>query len=406
MSASQDRNPDLERQHEAFVLEFGAAIHRAGASSQRLELLLLEISERLGLEAQVFSTPTSLWCAFGPVETQRTLLTRVAPTETNLERLVKLDALGGQIARGEVGSVEGRRLVREIMGETPRFGPMLLPPLFAASSACVSVFFGGSVRDIVAAAVVGVVIGAFLVVSLTHTRLARGMDFLSGFMASALAGLSATYVGGINPLTVTIAGLITLVPGLTLTIAMSELAARHLVSGTARLMHAAIILLAIGFGVALGRSLFAPGDIPLPEPLPAWAMYVALGLIPFALAPLFQARPRDWPVVALAAWLGFFSARLGAEFLGPELGASAGAFAVGLVANAYARFKRLPSAVATIPGIMLLVPGSLGLRTFDALLSDDTLTGLDTAFGMLLVASGIVAGLLLSNVVLPSRQPL
>jgi uncharacterized membrane protein YjjB (DUF3815 family) len=50
----------------------------------------------------------------------------------------------------------------------------------------------------------------------------------------------------------TLGGLIVLLPGLTLSAAMSELNAQHLVSGTARLTGAIMRFLVLMFGVALG----------------------------------------------------------------------------------------------------------------------------------------------------------
>ena len=387
-------------------MELGTALQRAGTPSQRLEEALLGVSERIGLETQIFSTPTSLFASFGPAETQRTLLTRVEPAETNLERLVLLDELAGQVARGELSVAQGRRDIRSITARPMRYPAPLTPLLFATASACVGVFFGGSFRDVLAAGLTGLVLGLFLIVSVKRRDLARAMDFLSGFVAAAGAGALAQVFDDLNPATITIAGLIALVPGLTLTLAMGELAARHLVSGTARLMHALMILLAIGFGVALGRSLMpapVPADI---VPLPGWTLYAALAIVPAAFAMLFQARPSDWPVVAIAAWGGFFSSRAAADVLGPELGASVGAFTVGVISNLHARVRHRPTAIGSLPGIMLLVPGSLGLRTLDAMLADDAITGLDTAFSMILVAAGLVAGLLLANVAMPSRQSL
>ncbi|MEM9065131.1 MAG: threonine/serine exporter family protein [Planctomycetota bacterium] len=410
MNADQTQSgPPTEelRRREAFVLELAVALHRAGASSQRLEGAVLDIADHLGLQAaQIFTTPTSIWCGFGDPESQRTLLTRVEPTESNMERLVLLDQLAGQVATGKVNIAEGRQAVKEITDRPLRYPLPMMPVVFGASSACVSLFFGGSWQDFAASAVVGLVVGALIVLSVRKARLARGIDFLAGFIAAALAGLISRFFDGVDALTVTIAGLIALVPGLTLTIAMGELAARHLVSGTARVMYALIIVLSIGVGVAIGRAL-VQGEPPTNAiAAPEWITYVALAVIPVVLAMLFQVRPSEWPAAAAAAWSGYFAASMGAEILGVELAASTGAFAVGLVANAHARIRRMPAAVAAIPGIMLLVPGSLGLRTFDALLTDDPLRGLDTAFTTLLTAAGLVAGLLLSNIVLPSRQPL
>jgi uncharacterized membrane protein YjjB (DUF3815 family) len=53
----------------------------------------------------------------------------------------------------------------------------------------------------------------------------------------------------------TLAGLIVLMPGLTLTVAMTELSTQHLASGTARLSAAFVTFLGMGFGVAVGNTL-------------------------------------------------------------------------------------------------------------------------------------------------------
>ena len=53
---------------------------------------------------------------------------------------------------------------------------------------------------------------------------------------------------------------------------------------------------------------------------------------------------------------------------------------------------------------MLLVPGSLGFRSITALLAKDVVGGMETAFRMALVATSLVAGLLLANLVLRPRR--
>ena len=59
-----------------------------------------------------------------------------------------------------------------------------------------------------------------------------------------------------------------------------------------------------------------------------------------------------------------------------------------------------------VPSLILLVPGSLGYRSLTYMMSHDLVTGLDAAFGALLVGGSLVAGLLLANVLLPSRNAL
>ncbi|HEY5906922.1 MAG TPA: threonine/serine exporter family protein, partial [Vicinamibacteria bacterium] len=49
----------------AFVLALGQALHAHGYAAHRLEESLFQVSRRLGLEGQFFSTPTAIFVSFG-----------------------------------------------------------------------------------------------------------------------------------------------------------------------------------------------------------------------------------------------------------------------------------------------------------------------------------------------------
>ena len=124
---------------------------------------------------------------------------------------------------------------------------------------------------------------------------------------------------------------------------------------------------------------------------------------------LFRARPRDYIPIAVAGAVGFYGGRLGLVMFGAELGAAVGAFALGVVSNLWSRLRDQPAAVTMLPGLILLVPGALGLRSVYSFISPDnadTLAGVDSAASMLLVAVSLVFGLLLANGLFPSRKPL
>jgi uncharacterized membrane protein YjjB (DUF3815 family) len=57
-----------------------------------------------------------------------------------------------------------------------------------------------------------------------------------------------------------------------------------------------------------------------------------------------------------------------------------------------------------LPGILMLVPGSLGFQSLSALVERDVLSGLGTAFAVGLVAISLVAGLLVAAAILPPRS--
>ena len=58
----------------------------------------------------------------------------------------------------------------------------------------------------------------------------------------------------------------------------------------------------------------------------------------------------------------------------------------------------------SLPGILLLVPGSIGFWSLAALLESDVVSGVETAFRMVLVAVSLVAGLLLADAIVPPRD--
>jgi len=121
---------------------------------------------------------------------------------------------------------------------------------------------------------------------------------------------------------------------------------------------------------------------------------------------LFRAARRDWPLVMASAWLGYLCTRFGGEALGAEFGVFIAGLVVGCAANLYARSRKRPGALVRVPGIILLVPGSVGLRSLFFVFERDVFLGLDTAFSLVVLLVSLVAGLLFGNVLLPPRRSL
>jgi uncharacterized membrane protein YjjB (DUF3815 family) len=176
-------------------------------------------------------------------------------------------------------------------------------------------------------------------------------------------------------------------------------------------MSALLTLLWLGFGAAIGTRIgqaFAAPGVGAPQTaLPQWTTLIALLIAPIAFMVLFRARPRDGFVIAAAGWLAFWGGRWGAQLANdPAIGAAIGAFVVGMFSNVYGRVMSRPTSVPLVPGLMLLVPGSLGFRSVAQLAGreKDVLTSIDSAFTMAFVAIALVAGLLLTRVIVPPRK--
>jgi uncharacterized membrane protein YjjP (DUF1212 family) len=391
-----------------FVLRLGRGLHRYGYPAHRLEETLAGVSRRLGLEGQFFSMPTALFASFGTNADQRTFQSRVGPGDVELGRLARLDAIGAEVADGRLSPADGARALDEVMAASAPYGAVLTTAAFALTSAAAARFFGGGVKEIAVAAAIGLVTGVIAAAAGRSPGVARVFEPLAALAAAFLAAAASATFGPLSGYTATVAGLIVFIPGFSLTVAMIELATRNLVSGTARIMGALGIFLAIGFGVALGGRLAARiFGVPVesePVALPAWTELVALVAAPAGFTVLLRAEARDAGWIGLAGALAFAGARLGAIFLGPELGAFVGALALGLASNAYARALGRLEIVPLVPGMLLLVPGSLGFRSLSSLVGGETVLGVEVAFRMTLIAMSLATGLLLANVLLPARR--
>jgi uncharacterized membrane protein YjjB (DUF3815 family) len=175
-----------------------------------------------------------------------------------------------------------------------------------------------------------------------------------------------------------------------------------------RMMGAGAVLLKLTFGTVAGVQLaqvLSLKSLPILDmQLPEWSEWVALIAGSYAFAVLFQAARRDYPLVMASSWLGYLCARFGATLGGPEFGVFVSGVVVGSVANLYARLSNRPGAIVRLPGIILLVPGSVGFRSLFYVFERDVYLGLDKAFSLIVILISLAAGLLFGSLLIPPRR--
>jgi uncharacterized membrane protein YjjP (DUF1212 family) len=399
-------------QREAFVLRAAELLHAYGTPAPRCEGMLRQLMSRLGVEGDVSVAPTALMFTLGDGGSCHSLLRRVEPGEVDLGRLVGIGEILRALESGDVDLGTAARRMEELHAAPPRSPRWAVPLGFGAVSASATIVFGGGLVETIVATTIGLLTGFLSILLVPRPRLAPVFEPVAAFVASASAYVVSRTIAPHADDVVTLASLIVLVPGLSFTVGMVELASRHWISGTARLAGAGVTFLTLAFGVALGRvaaaGLLGEGDAPAAlavEP-PAWSVPTALVIGSIGFAILFQARARELGVILGAGAVAMLGAKLGVSMLGPELGGFVGALAVGLFANAYSTITTRPSLVATMPGILLLVPGSIGYRALGLFVAHDVTGGLETAFATVLVAIALVGGLLVANAILPPRTSL
>lgn len=384
-----------------FLQHVAQALHTSGAPAQDLERDLALTGAHLGVRAQCFALPTMLSLtieAEGAPQIVRLL--RLPPYDYNMVRLMKLEALlqalhgPGQLAHAEVA-------LAQIMAAPPVWRGASFVGCGFLLSATVALLLRGSWPEMLC----GGIVGALFVMA--YLRLVRkpGLGPVLPVLLCAFAAL-CTYALCIvlpqqSPFITVLAGVVLLLPGFTMTIAMSELATQNLVAGTGRLAGAFMLMLMMGAGVAIGSTLGAELITVAPTgtttALPAWVIWPNVALLGVAMLALLQAPLRSVHVVVSACLLAYATNLFVARHAGPVAGAFAGAFVVALAGHVYQWLTGKPGILMQVPGLITLVPGSVGFTGLNALMEQDTLTGLGILAGTLMTAAALVVGTLLAN---------
>jgi uncharacterized membrane protein YjjP (DUF1212 family) len=399
---------DVRAYQEAFhfIEKLARALHRYGYTAPATEDALTAVCKRLHIHGEFFATPTAIFATLDAPGHEDTFLIRVEPGNVNLDKLSKLDRLAQDVVEGSMSVADASQRIDEIRATPPRYRGKTTVIAAVVASACSARFFGGGWREVLTCGAIGCISGLLSLIARRDRRF-QLFEPVAAFCAGVIACVAAVYLPPVSLFIATCGGLIILLPGLTVTTGISELATQHLASGTARMMSALIVFLTIGFGLAVGLKLgmvtMHPSIEATSVPLPTWTLFVALLLAPLGFMARFQANPRDAvPIVAICA-LAFGASRFGAELMGIANGAFAGALAVGVASGLYSRWRGQPALVTSTVGIIMLVPGSVGFRSITNIIAHDPIAGIQTALTMVVTAVAIVTGLLLARVVVPRR---
>ncbi|RDZ27571.1 threonine/serine ThrE exporter family protein [Lysobacter silvisoli] len=400
----------------AFVVELAERLHAYGTTAQRLEGAVTAVAQRLRLECEPWSNPTGLILTFSdphraPGESDTTRVIRMPPGENDLYKLSETDRIAEDVMAGRLDLAAGHAALQAL--DRPRSARWRAMQVIAFGLAAAAV--GALLRlpwlDIAVAGVNGLMIGLLIELSGMRPRLKEAVDAVAAMLAAGMAVLVASFVGPLNQNTVIIASLIVLLPGMALTNAVNELTSQHLVSGTARFAGAltTVVKLAVGTIIALYLAdlLGLKPLIQASRPQPAWVEWVGLALAAYAFAVLFRAHRSDYPKVMAAAAGGYLISRFAGEAWGSPAGIFLAALCLTAAGNAYARWGKRPGAIVRVPGIIMLVPGSVSLRGLLTLIQQqDMEVGQDAVLAVINILLALIAGLLFGNLLLPARRNL
>jgi uncharacterized membrane protein YjjP (DUF1212 family) len=388
-----------------FLLRLAKALHTYGLPAYELEQTMNGCAEAMGYGIQAMSLPTSISITVLPPDAEpQTFLIRVSPGEVNIERLRKTTEVARHVIDGTINSEDGANRLKQISESQPDYPSWVIVLAFAVVSTCIARIFSGGLNEMLVSSIIGLIVGLIAVASRTRPMLDHLLPTICAFVATFLALVINDYYDvHMTTSVVIISGLIILLPGLSLTIALAELATQNLVSGTARLSGTMTIFIQLAFGSALGAELskrlgFVINDA-IVHPAEPWTIWLAAAIASLALVPLFSARKKDFGWFLLSAVTAFTTVHFASQALGASLGAFVGAITIGIMAKLVTRFFDIPGAMIMMPGFIILVPGAVGYRSILALVERDVVGGLSTAFDVSVIGISLVAGFLLSSLV-------
>jgi uncharacterized membrane protein YjjP (DUF1212 family) len=149
--AARLATPEAEDRAIDYVLRLGRALHAYGYASPALERALVTSSERLGLVGHFFSTPTSIFVAFGSGSEQRTFLTRVEPGGLSLGKLADIDGSARAVIDGSLTPSEALARIEAIEQQPPPFPALLGTIASGGASGAACRLLGGGAGDVVVA---------------------------------------------------------------------------------------------------------------------------------------------------------------------------------------------------------------------------------------------------------------
>jgi uncharacterized membrane protein YjjP (DUF1212 family) len=405
-----DRKQFLRR--VKFILKFGRALHTVGAPAHTLEGTLQDMCQLFGIQGNIVSLPTAIFSSFSNGDEEITKIERVIPMGVNLGKLSKVDLVAREVIHGRMTYEEGSDSLDLILAEGNPYGKTIRVLCFVFSAAGFMVLFGGTWGDFLASALIGAIIGLLSLLQPVQTigLVAQMFEAIIAIFAAFTSYFLVKLVPSLNVGVIILSSLIIFMPGLFITMAIAEIATQNLTSGTSRLMGGVMILLKLTFGVFIGAKIASFFHMPstpiIFSTIPSWFIYVTLPVTALMATVIFKAQKADWGWVTLAGIFGYCCSKLATHYLGPELGILIGGFCVGAVSNIFARLKDRPSSLFQFPGIILLVPGSIGYRSLSFLFERDVVGGLGTAFSMISLATALVVGIFFGNILVKPRRSL
>ena len=305
------------------------------------------------------------------------------------------------VVHGYYTAQEGLQVLAAVMGRRQPHGKFLRILAYGMAGVAIGSFnFSMRPMDFVPCFLLGCVVG---ILELIAGAQSSQFSHLVEVCAAILVAFVSRGLGSIpyydQPMfcfsAIAYSNIVVLLPGYSVLCAALELQNQKLAAGAARMVYAIIYSIFLGFGFLVGTvlmgAMYPNAQSNTTCQAPQWwdasnldykLLYVKFLWVPVfaaSIAIIFQAKWAQIPVMALIAFVSYEANFWISTVLdnNSQVGNAAGAFIVGIMGNLYSRMFHGLAAAATLPAIIVQVPGGMAVRLNlkDAIASANTMTG-------------------------------
>jgi uncharacterized membrane protein YjjP (DUF1212 family) len=174
-----------------FLFRLGQAYLACGEQTAQVELLLRRIAAAYGMRrSRVVAFPTAVFIGLHDGLEERVTFAEGSGQLMRLDQIADVYGLGAAAQRGEVAPREGLERLVAILRKTPRFGRAGVVVGYTILSVGLAIVLRPVLTNLVAAAVLGAVVGALKVLNRDRPILSAPLSVVAAALVSILVFLA------------------------------------------------------------------------------------------------------------------------------------------------------------------------------------------------------------------------